>query len=267
MDKFKLYICLIFVLLIASFSAAVSAFSDNHSSLKSCLTDGYEVGFGYFLLGKIFDYETGFGMVSVDVKGTSERIGVKVSDNTEFIGKILHFRVNSSFAGAHVGDSDSSVKLFSVKTLFPSKQKISPHNFKFGIQYKFLNNSTVSKIHFADLFAMTSLGTVNAVGGITSYFGNDIDTRLGGFINMDYPVGESLNLFAEYNMLDHTKTIQNNILARVAQNIGAINTEDSPRDAFSMGFKLLMDKKIMVKFTVYDVDVQMKPFIEASFLR
>lgn len=264
--RFMFVICAI-VFCVSAVSSAEGLFTPDMKAAEN-----WSAGHAYILLGKYYDYETGYGRVDVRSDGTMSRISARLGDSD--IGYThFNFNVDSYFAGDIVGAADLQANLFSVRALFPffplgrERDNRRP---EIGIRYQFLDNAigkSVPGIHFVDLFGSASLGSIEIAGGLTSYFGNETDTEFGVFANATYSAADNVDLFAEYSSLDFMKVFQDRFVAPAAENVGVIDTSNAPRDAFSFGVRMRYEGGLALKFAVYDLEHQMKPFIEGSFSR
>jgi len=232
----------------------------------------HEVSF----LGNAFEYETGFGRVSVRAEGRRSGFTYSAGSKT-FAGKeyeagydTIAFNVKSSFGGGVVGASRPTANLFTFKAVVPRGNQKGPNGekaVKLGMQYRYLNGSSISGMHFVDLYSSVFSGEMEYAGGVTSYFIPNHKSRVGAFVSATYHAGKEVDLFAEYSSADFMKAVQNYVIAPAAQNIGTIDVGDTRKDAFSMGLKLRFNNNMAVKFSLYDLDVQRKPVIEGEFSR
>ncbi|MEW5945551.1 MAG: hypothetical protein AB1742_05075 [bacterium] len=229
------------------------------------IADRVEIAGDYALVGPVFDFETGFGRVKVTAKGGNAGFTAKLNNNFEIGYEYIDFDIDSYFRDAAVGTSQTDAHQLSVKAVFPAKMNIEPHRIRYGAQYIYLDNSVISGIHFANIFGTTSLGTVEATAGISSYFGNDVDNTVGVFGNLSYTAGNEVELFAEYNTADYLKAVQYYLIAPSAANVGVIGLTNTPEDAFSVGVKLNLRQGYVLKFAVYDLSKQMRPVIGLAF--
>ena len=228
------------------------------------LADKITVGSYITYLGKVFGYETGYGRVDVKSDGYINSFGLRLTHNTELNYDNLNFGVDSYFAGSQAGANTIESHLISLKTIFPVNEPLIPHHWRYGIEYKLLTESSFDDIHFINLFTGTNLGTVYANGGVSTYFGESVDTEFGVFANLIYKAGNDVEIFAEYSTLDFTRAYINNYIAAGARNIGVINTGNAPKDAFSYGVRLKREKYFTLDFTLYDLDLTTSPFLGVS---
>jgi hypothetical protein len=247
---------------ICNTGAAESLFTPN-----SLATPKYSITQAYTILGDSFKYETGYGRVAVKAKGTLSGFGVRLSPIVDVGYKYMDFDVDSYFADTQVGKMSVRTNLFTMKAVIKTDGTSKQCSRKTGARYGFLDNNGIPGIHNVELFRSIEGKTLDAAYGVSAFFGTGMDSEFGGFANLSYHPDESVALFAEYSSVDFLKMFQNEIVARSAANVGVIDTSNAPKDAFSFGLRIRAQKNLSLKFAVYDFNLQMKPFVEASFSR
>ena len=185
----------------------------------------------------------------------------RIFKNTEIGYQFFDYDIDSYFAGTLVGVADTAANLFRLKHRFRARGA------DMAVEYKFLDNSTISGVHFVSVFRGKKSGRTEITGGLASYFGKNVDDRIGAFAAVAWRPDDTVTLFAEYNTADFMKAFQNYLIAPTAQNLGVIDTGNAPRDALSIGVKGRMPCGIEASFSIYDLDVQRRPMIGISYIR
>ncbi|MFA6450021.1 MAG: hypothetical protein WCX65_11155 [bacterium] len=219
------------------------------------------------VLDNIFQTQNGAVSSHLKSRGGQTGISFRLSNNTELSYNHLDFSVDSYSNNAITGASHGQGNLFSFKTAFPGSKDMTPGRFKFGLQYKFLDNSNISGIHFADIYAGTILGKLETTIGFSSYSGSGADNESGMFANLSYNANDDLTVFTEYSNSDFLKAIQKNLLAPAARNIANISASDTPNSALSAGFVYNLENGSFIKLALYDLDFQTKSYVQFSLAR
>lgn len=198
--------------------------------------------------------------MAVRSDGSKNTATIRSTRNSEFSYTHLKYNVDSYFRDVVVGTDTVTANLFSIKLLLDTAYKTN-----ISLEYKLLNSSQHSSVNFLNLFTGASIGTVFAATGLTSYFGKDIDTEFGAFLNLNYPMENKAEFFIEYSTLDFMKIFQNTSIASAAKNIGVFSTSNAPKDALSFGFILFLSDKLSSYFKIYDIEQQMRPALGVGY--
>ena len=218
-------------------------------------------------LDNIFQTQNGAGSSHLKSRGGHTGISFRLSGNSELGYSRLDYSVDSYFNNTITGTSHARANLYSFKTVFPRNGDVSPGGFKFGFQYKHLDNSNISGIHFADVYAGTTRGKFETSAGFSSYSGSGVNNRIGMFANLSYTATDDITVFTEYSNADFLKAVQKNLLAPAARNNGTLHTGDTPNSAFSAGLLFNLENGSFIKLALYDLDFQTQSCVRFSLSR
>lgn len=222
-------------------------------------------------LGKIANYDTGWGVVEVDADGQEYGMAWRPRPDIGFSAASMRYDVDGSFSG-QTGTRSFTSSMFRVeKTISIGKHNPARKPLRFMAGYSYLDAPNTSGMSAYSLWASKQTAGYALRYGLVFYDVPSLNAQTGAFLNLSFPMGgfaapahEAGNrFFFEYSSRDFYKVfIQHVVSANTPAFIGRFSTADNSKNAFNAGVQLNVIDRGIVRFGIYDLNQYRKPMLD-----
>lgn len=225
-------------------------------------------------MGKIVNYETGWGTVAVNAKGMENTIYWSPNRTLGVRAARMDYIIDGAFSNL-TDRTRAETNIFGFEKLFSLGTNQRDKPIRLGIGYSFLDSSLVSNLHIFSLWGGRTSPDYSARYGVVFYDAPSLNDQTGLFVNFAVPLAKNSSLFdddgiiffIEYSTRDFYKMFVQHVIAGNSPSvIGAFSTADDARDAVNAGFQLRMEN-VTMKFSLFDLNQYRKPVLEFSIKR
>lgn len=244
------------------------------SSKSASQNPNFEFNSRLNYMGKIVNYETGWGTVAVNAKGMENTLRWNPTQTFGITATRMEYIIDGTFSNL-TDRTRAETNIFGFEKLFSAGADLRGKPIRLGIGYSFLDSSRVSNVHIYSLWGGRTRPDYSARYGVVFYDAPSLNDQTGLFVNLAVPLAKNSSLFdddgiiffIEYSTRDFYKMFVQHVIAGNSPSvIGEFSTADDARDAINAGFQLRMEN-VTMKFCLFDLNQYRKPVLEFSIKR